>query len=141
MSRQIGNYLAGLSRQIAFPFRGLTASALICTLGAFLYFELLFVLQVHFLYFKSILFPVLGEKSFKSLADIETPSGMSQDLSIQAGPSQADALDVGEPGPAAFLSSTVIDGASGGASSSSLDVSSIPTEVVFCEKCGQIFQK
>ena len=88
------------------------------------------------------LFSVLGEHTFKSLADIETPSGMSQDFSVQAGPSQPDALDVEDPGPAVFLSSTAIDGASGSASSSSsLDVSSIPTDVLFCEQCGQIFQK
>ena len=87
-------------------------------------------------------FSVLGEPSFKSLADIETPSGMSQDFSVQAGPSQPDALDVEDTGPAVFLSSTAIDGASGSAaSSSSLDVSSIPTEVLFCTQCGQIFQK
>ena len=87
---------------------------------------------------------MLGEPSFKSLADIETPSGMSQDFSVQAGPSQPNALDVEDTGPAVFLSSTAIDGFSGGAassSSSSLDVCSIPTEVLFCEECGQIFQK
>ena len=87
---------------------------------------------------------MLGAPSFKSLADIETPSGMSQDFSVQAGPSQPNALDVEDTGPAVFLSGTSIDGFSGGAassSSSSLDESSIPTEVLFCEQCGQIFQK
>ena len=77
---------------------------------------------------------VLGEPSFKSLADMETPSGMSSDLSETAGPSQPADLATDD-----ILSSTAIDGYA--SVTPTLDVSSIETEVLFCEKCGQIFQK
>jgi hypothetical protein len=76
-------------------------------------------------------FSVLGEPSFKSLADIETPTGMSSDLS--------DTLQSADASGASVLSSTAIDGAN--FSPANLDVSSIETEVLFCNKCGQIFQK
>ena len=79
-------------------------------------------------------FVVLGEPSFRSLADVETPSGMSSDFTS----SQAGSLAI-ESSVASVLSSTAIDGAS--CSPANLDVSCIETKILFCEKCGQIFQK
>lgn len=55
---------------------------------------------------------------------------MSSNLSVSG------ALDASG---ASVLSSTAIDGAN--FSPANLDVSSIESEVFFCQKCGQIFQK
>ena len=68
-------------------------------------------------------FSVMGEPSFTSLADIETPTRMSSDLSDTV---QSDSLDASG---VSVLSSTVIDGAN--FSPANLDVSSIEREVLF----------
>ena len=90
------------------------------------------------------LISVLGEPSFKSLADIETPTGMSSDCSSASlsTPEEASALqEASAPEEAsAVLSSTAIEGASS-LQPDNLDVSCIESDVLFCYKCGQVFQK
>ena len=80
---------------------------------------------------------MLGEPSFKSLADLETPSGISSFLSVC---SQSQSVS-GQADPD-LLSSTTVEGTSASISMNidQLNVSSIPS-VLFCTKCAKVFQE
>ena len=80
---------------------------------------------------------VLGEPTFRSLADMETPTGVTTDSSASSSSSTAEDVPVDTD---AVLSSTAINGSSS-IQPETLDLSNIESEVLFCQKCGQVFQK
>ena len=86
---------------------------------------------------------VLGEPSFMSMADLDTPSGYSSVLDPSGiAVTVAGASDMSDGARAAFgssdmLSSTVREDVS--SSALQCNISAIQ-EVFFCSKCGDIFQ-
>ena len=94
-----------------------------------------------------ILFIVLGEPNFLSIADVDTPSGFSsvldlshiEESSSSSAPAESSTSD-GSRGAFGgdLLSSTMRDDASS-SQVPNLDISRIQ-EILFCSKCGDIFQ-
>lgn len=89
---------------------------------------------------------VLGEPNFRSLADVDTPSGYSSaleasNLLTSSGMSNTSASLSDEreaSGSSDLMSSTFRDGA---AIPEEFDISMIPNiEALFCSKCAEIFQ-
>ena len=78
---------------------------------------------------------VLGEPSFQHLADVDTPSGFCSTLEPNdhqlSSQSQADTGSV--------MSSTVVECGTL-PNAEDLNFSSIPAEIHFCPRCGEIFQ-